>query len=136
MRTDEPVGFRRKYPLLRPMPDGRRWKLEDEEFYYQPWARHGIETIHVFKGFIHNFASVPRFLWWWLPPTGRYGSAAIVHDYLCEQAQKYHNYIAPTHKVAAAIFRDAMQELGVSGFRRNAMYWAVIAFGPKWKDRQ
>ena len=33
-------------------------------------------------GFIWDLSSVPRILWWGLPPDGDFGISAIIHDYL------------------------------------------------------
>lgn len=38
--------------------------------------------IRVPAGFVTDFASIPRAFWVVLPPTGKYGKAAVVHDYL------------------------------------------------------
>lgn len=35
------------------------------------------------QGFITDFASVPRFLWWFIPPHGYSLNPSIVHDYTC-----------------------------------------------------
>ncbi len=41
------------------------------------------------KGFIWDLSSVPRFLWWLLPPDGDFGIAYIIHDYLWIHRQGY-----------------------------------------------
>lgn len=46
-------------------------------------------VIVVPKGTISDGATVPRPLWWFLPPWGDLGTqAAVLHDYLCEQLDK------------------------------------------------
>lgn len=100
-------------------------------FSYKPWRiRQYPGDIKVPKGFTTDFASTPRWLHWLYPPWGRYGSAAIVHDYLYDQGRKG---ISPVDRVVAdLIFKDAMLELGVPWYRRWAMYIAVRLFGPSW----
>jgi hypothetical protein len=34
------------------------------------------------QGFVWDLSSVPRMLWWLLPPDGDFGIAYIIHDYL------------------------------------------------------
>lgn len=51
-----------------------------------------LEDIHVIlsdetpllipKGFRNDLSSVPRFLWWFMPPFGKFLLGAIVHDYM------------------------------------------------------
>lgn len=36
------------------------------------------------RGFVTDFASVPKFLWWLFGPTGLWTWAAILHDWLCK----------------------------------------------------
>ena len=76
------------------------------------------------QGFISNGASIPRFFWRLIgsPWSGKYGRAAVVHDYMCF-AEKV------PRKQADKIFLEIMQELGVSWWRRGVMYWAVRVAG-------
>lgn len=81
---------------------------------------------HVPAGFETDFASIPRLFWNLLPPTGTYGKAAVIHDFL---------YRTPTVPVTRAeadqVFRDAMKDLGVSSFTRTLMWSAVRSFGSR-----
>ena len=86
------------------------------------------------KGFISDGASVPRILWSIYPPFGRYLEAAIVHDWYCVLGHKGESPI--DYKIAADVFREAMQACGVNCWRRFKMYWAVRLFGPKFKTGQ
>ena len=74
------------------------------------------------KGFKTDFASVPRFLWNLIPPFGRYGIPAIVHDYL------YYSCELPK-KEADEIFYRLMLERGVPKLKAYLMYIAVRLFG-------
>ena len=80
------------------------------------------EKITVPKGFVTDFASVPRIFWNIIPPIGRYTKACIIHDYMYDNAIK-------TKKEADLIFYQAMQVLGVPKWKRLIMYWAVRMFG-------
>lgn len=77
-----------------------------------------------------DFASVPFLFWWLAPPTGKYGAATIVHDYMCE------HYSGFSRVVADAVFLEAMRHLGAWWWRRMIMFMGVraywLAFG-KWK---
>lgn len=74
------------------------------------------------KGFVTDSASVPRIFWSLLPPIGRYGYAALFHDFVYWQQ-------TTTRSQADQIFRDTMTELQVSQLKRETMYWAVRLFG-------
>lgn len=69
-----------------------------------------------------DFASVPRLLWVFLPCWGKYGNAAVIHDYLYWEQQR-------PRKEADGIFREAMGVLGVSPFKKWVMHLAVSVFG-------
>ena len=97
--------------------NGRVWKLLTAFDYHGPY---GVLTAPA--GFITNFASIPRPLWPLLPPTGRYGKAAVIHDY-CYQ----------THCVSKAhaddTFAAAMRDLGVNPVTLWILYEGVHVFG-------
>jgi len=80
------------------------------------------QVIHVPVGTVTDLASVPRVLWAFFPPHGRYAKAAIVHDFL------YANAVG-TKAWADRVFLEAMEVLGVPVWRRRLMYLAVRAFG-------
>ena len=81
---------------------------------------YGEEKIIVPAGFVSDGASIPRFFWRIIgsPFRGMYRDAAIVHDWLYFSG-KY------TRLETDRIFKQAMKELGVSAWRRGAMYRAV-----------
>jgi hypothetical protein len=63
--------------------DGKRWRVvEDFTFVYQ--RKDKQHTITVPKGFITDFASIPRWLWLISGTVGKYNKAAVLHDYLYE----------------------------------------------------
>jgi hypothetical protein len=73
-------------------------------------------------GFITYFASVPRILWSFFPPVGRYGYAALFHDFVYWQQEM-------PRKNADDVFKDTMEELGVPVWKKAVLYWAVRLFG-------
>ena len=74
-----------------------------------------------------DFASIPRFFWRLLPPTGRYMRAAVVHDWLCDVRPPMCD-----SRVAAEVFREAMVDLEVKPWKIAVMVRAVLWFGPKF----
>lgn len=74
------------------------------------------------EGFVTDFASVPRFFWRLLPPTGKYGKAAVIHDFL------YRTGAVPRVEADDTFYR-AMLALGVIWPTRLTMWLAVRCFG-------
>lgn len=58
-------------------PRGNKWEV-DEEYRTEVLG----ETIVIPQGFVSDLASVPRILWLFISPFGRYTEASVVHDYL------------------------------------------------------
>ena len=69
-----------------------------------------------------DFASVPQFLWFWLPYWGKYGKAAVLHDYLYGSHEV-------ERSIADAIFYEAMLVGGTKKWKARLMYWGVRLFG-------
>lgn len=107
--------------IVTPMPDGRKWKLW-KEFSYHIGSEYSADYVHVPAGFVTDFASVPFVFWAILPRWGRYGKAAILHDWL------YHYHIR-TRKEADCIFYEAMLVNGTKKWKAKVMYWAVRIAG-------
>ncbi|EEH9150712.1 DUF1353 domain-containing protein, partial [Salmonella enterica subsp. enterica serovar Kentucky] len=96
------------------------WRVyEPFEFYL---SSDNSDAIEVPAGFVTDLASVPRIFWTLLPPDGKYAKAAIIHDYMYDNALR-------TKKEADRIFLDGMIVLGVPKWKRMIMYWAVRSFG-------
>ncbi|GAI33030.1 unnamed protein product, partial [marine sediment metagenome] len=65
----------------------------------------------------------PEFaLWTFLPAWGKYGKAAVVHDYLYQTQTR-------TRKFADDVFYEAMLVSGTKPWKAMAMYRAVRLFG-------
>lgn len=83
--------------------------------------------IFVPSGYLTDGATAPKWVRRWLPAWGKYGGAAVVHDYLCEylemrsQGQK----VSITRARSDYIFYEAMKVLKVPFAKRAAMYLAV-----------
>ncbi len=113
-------------------------------------------TLVVPRGFITDFASVPAALQCILSKTGRYGKAAVIHDYIYRCAGQAirmfeQNSINPTpqaiyfsendgykysldrffieQKEADSIFNIAMEILDVKPWRQTLLYYGVKWFG-------
>ena len=121
-----------------PLDDGRRWKLIRTFGYVEAGDCYGHE-ITVPAGFVTDFASSPRPFWWLVSPWGKYGKAAIVHDYLYQNKgywdwrpwgePKQKSFVPCCRNHADEIFLEAMEVLGVAPWRRKFMYWGVRRFG-------
>lgn len=79
----------------------------------------GDYRIDVPAGFETDFASVPQLFWNILPPTGSYGKAAVIHDFL------YRTRGIATRAQADAVLLEAMTFLNVGWWTRQIIYWGV-----------
>jgi len=106
-------------PLRLEYLNGRWWRLTEPLVYL---SRTVAVPITIPAGFLTDFASIPRFFWRLLPPTGPYGEPAVLHDYLYRM-----------HRVsrleADDLFLEAMARTRVSRPIRTVLYWAVRLFG-------
>lgn len=111
-------------PLLLEYLDGRQFRLIAGFVYITELVREC--SVYVPAGFVTDFASIPRALWNLFPPMGRYGKAAVVHDFLyrCTDVDR---------ATCDRVFLEAMETLGVGWFTRRTMWLAVRAFG--WHTR-
>jgi hypothetical protein len=98
------------------------WRLNKPFRYLVGDYEHPTDVIEVPYKFITDFASVPQALWWIFPPWGKYGKAAVVHDWCYSTKWK-------TKKEADAVFYEAMGVLGVPQWKRTLLYFAVHFFG-------
>lgn len=94
--------------------DFQLWRLETALTYDVGQLGSG-RTVVVPVGFVTDGASVPRALWPFLPPWGRYSRPAVIHDLLCVLIEKGEPHKeAKTRKDADAVFFEAMGVTGVS----------------------
>lgn len=106
-------------PLCLQFLDGHDWQVLSG-FAFQSDVLQ--ETVYVPSGFVTDFASIPRGLWNLLPPTGKYGKAAVIHDYLyrCTDTDR---------ELCDQTLREGMEVLGVGWLTRHLIYRAVRLFG-------
>ncbi|MHC4498620.1 MAG: DUF1353 domain-containing protein [Planctomycetota bacterium] len=109
--------------IVSPLPDGKTW-VSRKAFSYDVGEEGSGETIKVPAGFITDFASVPRLFWAFFPTWGKYGNAAVIHDYL------YWEQSYPRER-ADGIFLEGMLVLGVEKGKAKLLYNAVKHFGKR-----
>jgi hypothetical protein len=84
------------------------------------------ETFIVPRGFVSDFATIPKFLWWLFGPTGAYTAAAILHDWLCTMLA---TRVPPASaRDTDGIFRRRCKELGVD-FVSRWLLWTGVRWG-------
>ncbi len=96
-----------------------RWQVVEDLHYDGNDGRFTVPA-----GTTTDFASVPKLLRWFIPKYGRYNKAAVLHDYLCDEAAEGRFDRAD----ADGLFRRAMRELHV-GFLRRRLMWAGVRWG-------
>jgi len=102
--------------------DGRKVTLKEPYSFVDPAGKEW----NVPDGYNTDGASVPSALWALYPPfTGNYRSAAVIHDYYCDNMERSWQ---DTHKV----FYYAMRAAHVDERTAKVMYSAVYLFGPRW----
>ncbi len=112
-------------PLIVRHINGRMWELI-EPFEYHPDKG---KIIKIPPNFLFDFASMPKVLWSFIGhPAGRYGPAALLHDYLYATQTL-------TRWKSDKIFLDAMKILKVPLWKRQVMFWGVRVGGfIAWKE--
>lgn len=117
--------------------DGRKWEVRAPfEFHLDHLGSN--ERVVIPVGFITDFASIPRALWRVLPPTGQYGKAAVIHDWLYQyrivtvlwpQVDKAVGARLVERAEADHILLEGMQALEVGWLTRSTIYSGVRAGG-------
>lgn len=101
--------------------DGEDWILMEDLVY----VTRNFDKITVPKGFVTDFASIPRPLWSIVgEPSGPWAPAAVVHDF-CYRTK----FLSRVE--ADQLFRDACIELGVRRTKAWVMWLALRSAG--WK---
>ena len=115
--------------VVSPLADGRTWVLL-RPFGYDVGNEGSANTVEVRVGFMTDFASIPRLFWIVLPRWGKYGNAAVVHDWLYWSQNR-------SRSEADNIMLEAMGVLSVPTWQKYPIYWGVRAFGwIAWKRNQ
>ena len=102
-------------PIVQPFADNQTWALTRSLQY--AIGNTGV-ILTVPRGFVTDFASIPKLLWWWLSPHDYYSRAAVVHDYLYWTQQC-------TRLQADNLLLIAMKESNVSSERQLLVYRGV-----------
>lgn len=113
-------------------------EFEDDGIHYVIWQMFtyllgmlgsGI-SVNVPVGYRTDLASVPWWIRWLLPPNGKYGKAAVIHDYICSYRTVNVNGINVyvTRKQGDLIFLEAMGVLNVPAWQKWSMFCAVRAY--------
>lgn len=78
-------------------------------------------------GFISDGATVPRWLWWFLPAWGDQATpAAIIHDFLCDALDRGTPTAGATTRAECdRLFREALLDLGLAAWRAW-LCWAGV----------
>lgn len=120
-------------PLRVEALDDNKWKLL-EQFDYYIGSLESDEYVAVPVGYVTDFATIPQIFWSIIPPWGKYGKAAVIHDFLCTDGYYFRTtngkplQVSVTRKEADDLFLEAMTVLGVDEVTRSAMYAAVRAY--------
>lgn len=81
------------------------------------------------RGTQTDFASIPRFIKFWMDNDGGFiRDAAVVHDYLYS-VDSTKKYPLITRKIADRVIVEGMKDLGASWVKRQAVYWALRMAG-------
>ncbi len=99
--------------IVSPLADGKTWVLV-QPFGYEVGDIGSEDVVDIAVGFRTDFASIPRW--------GKYGNAAVIHDWLYWSQTR-------SRKGADTIMFEAMEALAVPAWQRYPIYWAVRCFG-------
>ncbi|MGF6482830.1 DUF1353 domain-containing protein [Paraburkholderia sp. JPY419] len=95
---------------------------------WNPNTQSPLAPVKVPRGFVTDFASVPRVFWSLFRPDGDYAYAAVVHDYLYWQQDR-------PKSDADLIFRSVMDDLKITDRQSAILYHAVDLFGgAAWRE--
>jgi len=122
--------------IVEHLADGKNFRVHEPFKFWFMWPLEAAPEdqqkveLEVHENFITDFASIPRPLWWLYNPTGPYGKAAVIHDYIYRNVfllrpdgKRY------TKHEADLIFKIGMSVLPVSKLTNTLMYYAVDLCG-------
>lgn len=119
-----------------PLGDARTWILRDGFYYEYRDVGEGTDyRIDVPPRFMTDYASTPRFLWWFVKPWGNHGMAAVIHDWLYWEQKLPGRDL--DRGLADEIFLRCMVDSGVNPRKARLMHLAVKWFARgAWNGNQ
>ena len=123
--------------VARQLTGGYRWEIW-EAFSYRVGDANSDVVVRVPKGFITDFASIPRGLWnIWPPAAGKHSKPAVVHDALYWRGWIEAHGVQKriTRKEADDIFKEALEVAGVNWLSRQIIYAGVRVGGSSTWNR-
>lgn len=87
--------------------------------------------VDVETGFITDGATIPRFLWWLLPPVEEYTQCTTLHDKLCttyyiiELRDGVEHKVPVTRKVIDGILKESMDVMEITPWKKQAIMLGV-----------
>ena len=81
------------------------------------------EEMDIPAGYVTDFTSVPRYLWSFISPIGKYNLASVIHDYMYtehnydrkfadDEFLKWMNFFEPEHKIRNKVMYLALRIFG------------------------
>lgn len=115
------IGFN-KGLVLEKIRGGLRklWRVKNTVKYYSGYTG---EHYKLRAGFVTNLASTPFFMWWIIPPFGKYAWECALHDYL------YSGDVYITRKDADIVFLEALTHGKTTHWQSMMLYRSVRYFG-------
>lgn len=106
------------------------WRILHDFHFYLGEKDDKQGWVSVPAGYLTDGASVPRLFWSLIPPWGKYGQAAIVHDIVCEYLSitKAGKPFSVTRAQCDDILLQAMEVLEVPWLTRHAIHKAVMMY--------
>ena len=121
--------------IAQQLEDGYHWRIF-EPFTYHIGEPNSDTFVSVPRGFVTDFASIPRGLWnVWPPAAGKHSKPAVIHDvcYTRGYVERGQHRITISRKDADDILKEAMAVTGVNWLSRQLIYAGVrLGGGPAW----
>jgi len=103
-------------------------------FRYYIGEENSTRYVDVETNFKTDGATIPRWLWWLLPPVGEYTQCTTLHDKLCTTYQiiqlvnGVETRVKVTRKEIDAILKESMDVLGVTPWKKVVIMAGVNAY--------
>lgn len=119
-----------QYSVLASEVLGDDYWVVTRDFRYYLGDKGSDRWVDIPLGYLTDGASVPQLFWNIIPPWGRYGQAAVVHDYLCEYLEiiEKGEKKSITRKECDQILKECMIVLGVPSAKVNMIYGGVSLY--------